>query len=41
VPITISFEELEWIGFHQEKLRRPFIELEFINLLTLLDNGRM
>jgi DNA polymerase I len=41
VPITIAFEELEWIGFNQEKLRSLFIELEFANLVTLLDNGRM
>jgi DNA polymerase-1 len=41
VPLAIGFAELEWIGFNQQKLRSLFTELEFTNLVTLLDHGRM
>lgn len=41
VPLAVGFAELEWIGFNQQKLRRLFTELEFTNLVTLLDHGRM
>ena len=41
VPLAIGFAELEWIGFNQEKLRSLLIQLEFTNLVTLLDNGRL
>jgi DNA polymerase-1 len=41
VPLAIGFAELEWIGFNQQKLRSLFTELEFTNLVTLLDHGRI
>jgi DNA polymerase-1 len=41
VPLAVGFKELEWIGFNQAKFRRLLIELEFINLVALLDNGRI
>lgn len=41
VPIAIELEQLRFSGFDQEKLRSLFSELEFMNLITLLDNGRL
>lgn len=41
VPLAVGFKELEWIGFNHENLRKLLIELEFINLVALLDNGRI
>jgi DNA polymerase-1 len=41
VPLTIGLDELKFTGFNQEKLRNLFTELEFTNLILLLDNGRL
>ena len=38
VPIDVGLEQLKFTGFNQEKLRSLFIELEFTNLLKLLEN---
>jgi len=38
VPIDVGLEQLKFTGFDQEKLRRLFAELEFTNLLKLLEN---
>jgi DNA polymerase-1 len=40
VPIDVGLEQLKFTGFNQEKLRSLFIELEFTNLLKLLENDR-
>lgn len=40
-PLTIGFEELRRTDFHEPKLRGLFVELEFTNLTTLLDHGRL
>ena len=39
VPITV--EQLSFSGSDQEKLRSLFGELEFMNLIKLLDRGRL
>ncbi|MGH7794909.1 MAG: 5'-3' exonuclease [Candidatus Binatia bacterium] len=41
VPMAIELEQLKFSGFDQDKLRSLFSELEFINLIKLLDNGRV
>ena len=41
VPIAIELEQLRFSGFDQEKLRSLFGELEFMNLIKLLDHGRV
>lgn len=41
VPLTVGLEELKFIGFNNQKLRSLFTELEFTNLVVLLDNGRL
>lgn len=41
VPLAIGLEELRFTGFNQEKLRSLFAELEFTNLIVLLDNDRL
>jgi DNA polymerase-1 len=41
VPLTIGLEELRFTGLNQEKLRNLFAELEFTNLILLLDNDRL
>jgi DNA polymerase-1 len=40
VPIDVGLEQLKFTVFNQEKLRSLFIELEFTNLLKLLENDR-
>jgi DNA polymerase I len=41
VPLNISLEQLKFTGYDQEKARALFTELEFPNLVTLLENGRL
>lgn len=41
VPIAIGLEELRFSGFNQKKLRSLFAELEFTNLIALLDYDRL
>ena len=41
VPLAIGLEELRFTGLNPEKLRGLFAELEFINLMVLLDNDRL
>jgi DNA polymerase-1 len=41
VPIDVDLEQLRYTGFHQDKLRNLFKELEFTNLVKLLDHGRL
>jgi DNA polymerase-1 len=39
VPIKVGLPELEFSGFNKDKIRRLFTELEFTNLLTLIEHG--
>ena len=39
VPLETGIEELKLTGFNLEKTRALFTELEFTNLLTLIENG--
>jgi DNA polymerase I len=39
VPIDPGFEELRYTGFNREKCRALFTELEFTNLIKLIDNA--
>jgi len=39
VPIDPGLEELRYIGWNREKSRALFAELEFTNLIKLIDNG--
>jgi DNA polymerase-1 len=39
VPIEVGLEQFKFTGFDQEKLRILFTELEFTNLLKLIENG--
>jgi DNA polymerase-1 len=41
VPLAIGLEELRFTGFNQGKLRSLFAELEFTNLIALLDYNRL
>jgi len=41
VPFTVGLEELRFTGFNHVKLRSLFTELEFTNLIVLLDNDRL
>jgi 5'-3' exonuclease len=41
LPLTTGLEELKFTGFNRPVLRNLFAELEFTNLITLLDNGRV
>ena len=41
VPIAIELEQFRFGGFDQGKLRSLFGELEFMNLIKLLDHGRV
>jgi DNA polymerase-1 len=41
VPIAIELDQLRFTGFDQDKLRSLFNELEFTNLIKLLDHGRV
>jgi DNA polymerase-1 len=38
VPIDVGLEQLKYTGFDREKLRALFTELEFTNLLKLIDD---
>lgn len=38
VPLEVQFEQLKFNGFNREKLRSLFTELEFTNLIKLLDH---
>jgi len=40
VPIDVGLEQLKFTTFHHEKLRGLFTELEFINLIKILDHDR-
>ncbi|HSK29887.1 MAG TPA: 5'-3' exonuclease H3TH domain-containing protein [Candidatus Limnocylindria bacterium] len=40
-PLEVHFEQLKFDGFHRAKLRSLFNELEFINLIKLLDHDRV
>jgi len=39
VPIDTGLEELKFTGFNHEKSRELFTELEFTNLIKLIENG--
>jgi DNA polymerase-1 len=39
VPLDTGLAELQFTGFNLEKTRRLFTELEFTNLIKLLENG--
>jgi DNA polymerase-1 len=39
VPIDIGLPELQFTGFNLEKIRTLFTELEFTNLIKLIENG--
>jgi DNA polymerase I len=39
VPIDIGLPELQFTGFNLEKVRTLFTELEFTNLIKLIENG--
>jgi hypothetical protein len=39
VPLETGIEELKLTGFNLEKTRALFTELEFTNLITLIENG--
>ena len=39
VPLETGIEELKLTGFNLEKSRALFTELEFTNLITLIENG--
>ena len=41
VPFTVGLEELRFTGLNHVKLRCLFTELEFTNLVVLLDNDRL
>ena len=41
VPIAIELKQLKFTGFDQNKLRTLLTELEFTNLIKLVDNGRV
>lgn len=41
VPLDVQLEQLKFKGFDEEKLRTLFTELEFTNLITLLEHGRL
>jgi DNA polymerase-1 len=41
VPIAIELKQLKFTGFAQNKLRTLLTELEFTNLIKLVDNGRV
>jgi DNA polymerase I len=41
VPLAIRLEQLKFTGYDREKTRNLFIELEFTNLMKLLENGRL
>jgi DNA polymerase I len=40
-PLAIRLEELRRADYHVKKLRELFAELEFTNLVTFLDHGRL
>ena len=40
VPIEVGLPELQFTGFNREKIRALFTELEFNNLLKIIENGR-
>lgn len=39
VPVAIELEQLRRAGFNLDKIRALFTELEFINLIKLIENG--
>jgi DNA polymerase-1 len=39
VPIDVGLPELQFTGFNLEKIRALFTELEFTNLIKLIENG--
>jgi len=39
VPIDVGLPELQFTGFNLEKVRTLFTELEFTNLIKLIENG--
>ena len=41
LPLNIRLEQLKFTGYDQEKARALFTELEFTNLVKLLENGRI
>jgi DNA polymerase I len=41
LALAIGLEELKFTGFNREVLRSLFAEMEFTNLITLLDNDRL
>ena len=41
LPLDIRLEQLKSTGYDQEKARALFTELEFTNLVKLLENGRI
>lgn len=41
LPLDIRLEQLKFTGYDQEKARALFTELEFTNLVKLLENGRI
>ena len=41
IPIAAGLQELKFTGFNHEKLRSLFVELEFTNLIALLDHDRL
>jgi DNA polymerase I len=41
VPLSVGLEELRFTGLNPVTLRNLFTELEFNNLIPLLDNGRL
>jgi len=41
VPFTVGLKELRFTGLNHVTLRSLFTELEFTNLISLLDNGRL
>jgi DNA polymerase-1 len=41
LPIKMSLERLKFTGYDTIALRNLFIELEFTNLIPLLDHGRI
>ena len=39
VPVNVELEQLKRAGFDIEKVRTLFTELEFANLIKLIENG--
>ncbi|MGH7873071.1 MAG: 5'-3' exonuclease [Candidatus Binatia bacterium] len=41
VPLDVQLEQLKFTGYNSEQLRNLFTELEFTNLIPLLEQGRL